>query len=196
MSGSVIGLDDHDFKVHRGKGRYQFTAVAKSFQTLCVGVIPNSSNGQREFLRKFQSLFNKRRQKSGDERSAAGGRQGHQKTPAFIHAVMLQALKLKCDEEECEFGDELPRGGFTDVGLHTGGEKRDTCFPLVNFVFQFMINNQSDIGFEQNISFDALEAHFYMYLLEMMVIEFGDKNALDEDVLIINGTEHHTQTHI
>jgi hypothetical protein len=92
------------------------------------------------FLRTLQDLLRKAEARKGDNRSAAGGKQGHQKTPAFVHALALQALEITIAEGEagCGSNDEAdeveprqPRGGFTDVGLHTGGTPRDTAWPLV-----------------------------------------------------------------
>lgn len=56
---------------------------------------------------------------------------GFQRTPAFVMAKVQQALMHSKDSAAF-----LPRGGFTDVGLHTGGVARDTCWPLVREVFK------------------------------------------------------------
>lgn len=65
-------------------------------------------------------------------RSAAGGEQGHQRTPAMIEAVLKDAKAAVNGEEQTH----IPGGGFTDVGLHTGGERRDIAWPLVREVFR------------------------------------------------------------
>lgn len=67
-------------------------------------------------------------------RSAADGKQGHQRTPAMIEALLKDA-KAAVDGEKQRL-DHNPGGGFTDVGLHTGGTPRDTAWPLVREVFQ------------------------------------------------------------
>ena len=64
-----------------------------------------------------------------------------QRTPAFAHALILSALALADDEGEADDGVEeagkvMARGGFTDVGRHTGSEPRDTCWPLVREVLK------------------------------------------------------------
>lgn len=97
-----------------------------------MGGLPN-------FHAAFNSVMAKVAQRTGEQRSAAGGKQGHQKTPALIRALVLQALaQLAADAKAAEAGtataavqEEQPQGGFTDVGLHTGGRARDTAWPLV-----------------------------------------------------------------
>lgn len=65
-----------------------------------------------------------------DKRSAGHNARGRQLTPAFVEAVLRDVLA----DPEAEAGKRNvtnPRGGFTDVGLHTGGERRNTAWPLV-----------------------------------------------------------------
>ncbi len=86
------------------------------------------------------------------------GQKGFERTPAFMHSVIRDALEglwsgmedamgqeLEGDEEgkgDAEGGvvavpRTLPRGGFCDVGRHTGGDAgRDTAWPLVREVLQ------------------------------------------------------------
>ena len=55
----------------------------------------------------------------------------HQLTPDPSSACSpLQALQPEPADGQKE-QDRPPRGGFTDVGLHTGGSPRDTAWPLV-----------------------------------------------------------------
>lgn len=70
---------------------------------------------------------------------------GFDRTPAFIHAVVKDAVQhvssgkvaSDLDDEDTERqnidpdASTLPKGGFTDVGLHTGGIQRDTAWRLV-----------------------------------------------------------------
>lgn len=60
------------------------------------------------------------------------GAKGLQRTPAFVHGLVLAALAGAASAS----GAGAPRGGFTDVGLHTGGIPRDTCWPLVREVIK------------------------------------------------------------
>jgi hypothetical protein len=88
------------------------------------------------FSTSLQELMSDAQSRTGDRRSAAGGQQGHQRTPAFVYALVRQALEdTKGDHGTsggvAAAGMQQPRGGFMDVGLHTGGTPRDTAWPLV-----------------------------------------------------------------
>lgn len=51
---------------------------------------------------------------------------------------MIEAL-LKDAKATLDGGpraSHVPRGGFTDVGLHTGGKRRETAWPLTRAVFK------------------------------------------------------------
>jgi hypothetical protein len=108
------------------------------------------------FFRHLQRILDKAaaatHHKDGPQ-AAPGGRQPRpQNTPALIHALVLQALELTrspTPEHEAEDGSSgvgsskhaaaamrLPRGGFTDVGPHTGSQPRDTAWPLVREVIK------------------------------------------------------------
>ena len=81
----------------------------------------------------FSRLQKEASSKRGHERSAAGGRQGHQFTPAMIDALLREAVSTykhifpTASTQSKEF---VSRGGFTDVGQHTGGHPRNTAWPL------------------------------------------------------------------
>ncbi|CAI5746854.1 unnamed protein product [Peronospora destructor] len=78
----------------------------------------------------------------GSKRSAAVNNLGHQKTPQFIAAVVRRAIAAVMgravaktpDEEDVDNQRFSPQGGITDVGQHTGGGPRDTCWPIVQAV--------------------------------------------------------------
>jgi hypothetical protein len=85
-----------------------------------------------------------------------GQRQSHfQRTPAFIVSVITAALSLLPADPEAgaSAGDggsggllqqgldtvisiTPPRGGFTDVGKHTGADAKATSWPVLQSVFQ------------------------------------------------------------
>ncbi|CAM9681822.1 unnamed protein product, partial [Ectocarpus sp. 8 AP-2014] len=75
----------------------------------------------------FQQALANASKRQGDRRTAAGGNQGHQRTPAMISALLKDA-KAALDGDGT--AQHLPAGGFTDVGLHTGGSPRDTAWSL------------------------------------------------------------------
>lgn len=89
-------------------------------------------------------------EKTGSQRSAVNQNGGHQKTPGWIYGVYENVLlsidnKLKVNQNTNEI---KPKGGFTDVGLHTGGEKRMTVYPLIKnvlfYFFQYMFQYEKE----------------------------------------------------
>jgi hypothetical protein len=63
---------------------------------------------------------------------------GLQRTSAFIHSVITSVLHARnAAASSADAPLLLPRGGFTDVGIHTGhAAARDTCWPLVREVLK------------------------------------------------------------
>ena len=59
----------------------------------------------------------------------------------MIKAVLIDALAGRDD------GVTAPRGGFTDVGLHTGGLSRSTSWPLVVAVLQTLLEDTGHEAF-------------------------------------------------
>ena len=178
----VIGLDNHEHEVHVGKSEYQFSARATSFATKYVGDIKVAD--YQSFHDRFVLLFSKGSKRHGDDRSAANGNQGHQKTPAWIHAIALQALKCKCQDfqKHCGCTQELSKGGFTDVGLHTGGLLRDTIFALVRSVFHNILECNQDCS-RTKINFDVLMVEFYFYLTNIIILQ-KDITSVDMSFLM------------
>lgn len=122
----VIGLDEWRFRV--GGDGASFVASPNSFAVVSVGVL-----AQRlipTFFEKLRIAFCKTQSRTGDKRSAAGRQQGNSRTPILIEAVARDALYATETGEDIEV-ESPTRGGFTDVGLHTGGAPRDTAWPLV-----------------------------------------------------------------
>lgn len=132
----LISLDAWSFKMQSGETSYTFTGKPSrlKYSSIFIGMVPNAQF--KNFLSKVHKILEKCLHRKGDKRSAAGIHQGHQKTAAMIHAIMVQAL----NDSSKDIG---PRGGFTDVGLHTGGEVRNTSWPLILAVVQelFYSNN-------------------------------------------------------
>jgi hypothetical protein len=72
------------------------------------------------------------------ERSAIKKKVVHQKTPSFMRSLLQNAIAisvngrvLDSDSDSDSDGGKVPQGGTTDVGLHTGGKRRHTTWPLV-----------------------------------------------------------------
>ncbi|TMW55336.1 hypothetical protein Poli38472_013227 [Pythium oligandrum] len=81
-----------------------------------------------EFIKALDHELLEATKRVGSKRSAAHGEQpGHQKTPTFMQYLVRAAIAATTGVER-QF---LPQGGMTDVGMHTGGLPRDTCWPLV-----------------------------------------------------------------
>lgn len=102
--------------------------------------------------------------KAEDKSGSEGQRQSHlQRTPAFIVSVITAALELLPADLEtgASAGDALmskgllqqgsdtvisitpPRGGFTDVGKHTGSSPKATSWPVLRAVFQVNCNDST-----------------------------------------------------
>ena len=91
-----------------------------------------------DFWAIFEKLLEDVKLRKGDKRSAARNEQGHQKTPTMIQAVLLDALADLVRKTDLL---TPARGGFTDVGLHTGGHARNTTWPLVIAVLQIILES-------------------------------------------------------
>lgn len=123
-------------------GGIQHTATCEGRFVLCLGQVESSQLSS--FKRNLESVMAAVAERKGDARSAAVGRQGHQKTPAMVAAAVRQALaQTRSDAVAAAGGQQaakvqecVPQGGFTDVGLHTGGVPRDTAWPLVREAVQ------------------------------------------------------------
>ncbi|EGZ11235.1 hypothetical protein PHYSODRAFT_337964 [Phytophthora sojae] len=118
-------------------GECVHSAVPKAYHVLHCADLDSAL--EENFNKKFDSKLWKAQQGKGSKRSAAINDLGHQKTPQFIAAVVRRAVAAvtSAKEENEDNGFERdkrfsPHGGTTDVGQHTGGRPRDTCWPLVH----------------------------------------------------------------
>jgi hypothetical protein len=137
--------------------------VARSYCELHVGEL--SSENKQQFEERLGALLGEAKKRKEDKRSAASGKQGHQKTPAFLQALSIQALQcIDCIQCDCE--DIPPNGGLTDVGRHTGGMPRDTHYALVKSVCQWILDRDFSSQSPLPASFDALMLHFHCFVLE------------------------------
>ena len=148
----LLGLDGWTF----GISGPQFCATADAPAELFAGSVAASElPALLSAVHKKLSAAQKRKE---DQRSAAGGKQGHQKTPAMILCLLEEAiLEAKLGEE----AEQQPRGGFTDVGLHTGGSLRATAWPLAASVIRLIVE-QLDV----ELSFVGLLPLWELWLAE------------------------------
>jgi hypothetical protein len=94
-------------------------------------------------------VFQRAASASGNDRSAASGSIGHQRTPASIVAVFetTKILMTMDVSDEKKFSKAMkdcavqPKGALTDVGLHTGGKARYTGWPLVRELLFFVVHD-------------------------------------------------------
>ncbi|KAL3804145.1 hypothetical protein HJC23_013664 [Cyclotella cryptica] len=168
---NLIALDQHRFqttsKLSASGYDYVDTAFATDFEVLHIGIctldqLPTVDDAFRRLLSSAQA-------KTGDARSARGGKQGHQRTPAFIHALYRQVFGS---------GEELPRGGMTDVGLHTGGKQRSTAGPLVFSILRQILQDleaKCDASFLSESLFKKILSYFGLHASEMMLESYDDK---------------------
>lgn len=85
---------------------------------------------------------------------------GHQRTPAFIASCLAQAIETDSDDDVIQ-----PRGALTDVGLHTGGKPRDTCFSLVIAVIQTLFEDESR---KYELVWKQCYTHFLIWIMETL----------------------------
>jgi hypothetical protein len=64
-------------------------------------------------------------------------------------------LKIKPNSRE-----NLPLGGTTDVGLHTGGNQRETCWPLLKWTLKELLGENLFSKFYLHFILDLLEQIF------------------------------------
>jgi hypothetical protein len=84
----------------------------------------------------------------------------------MIKAVLIDALS------GCEDGTTAPRGGFTDVGLHTGGYERNTSWALIRAVLQALLE-------EQSLFYRHAMAQLALWLCEASVAALLAENTAD-----------------
>ena len=82
----------------------------------------------------MHAMMAKRKEKAKETK---GGSNGYHRTPAFIHAVLLDAQTALACQLSGNKGTpaltshSMPKGGFTDVGQHTGTTPPSTAWPVV-----------------------------------------------------------------
>lgn len=144
----LICLDEWTFEMHSGPtGRTHTAHVGRD----SASHLPDRHINARafeSFCELVTILLSRAQTRHGRKRSAASNEQGHQKTPAMIKAVMKDAFDrldtyMADLSTEIEEGCTPARGGFTDVGLHSGGHRRNTTWPLVRAVTQTLLEADS-----------------------------------------------------
>lgn len=128
----------------------------------------------------FRWMMTEAQRRTGSARSASNRGGGHQHTLAFIEAVIRAAIQSvnehdgrtselgpdEADDAERMMPELAPRGGFTDVGRHTGGEARDTRWPLMRAVTHLLLRHVQPPLVQPQVFFELTVARFYMWLVE------------------------------
>ena len=142
----LVALDGWHLRVHRRPEGYRFTSAPRVVGMSApppVLACELPAADVREYKGRFKALLSKMQQRAGSRRSASSNDdKGHQRTPGFVLSVLRDALDYASqdasgpaagrDAQAEEQPESKPVGGFTDVGLHTGGVLRDTSWPLVS----------------------------------------------------------------
>lgn len=75
----------------------------------------------------------KQREKQKGCKGQTSARSHFQRTPAFVHSAVQAALEVM---SKTAVSFPPPRGGFTDVGKHTGSEPRATTWAVLQAVLK------------------------------------------------------------
>jgi hypothetical protein len=177
----VLGLDGWQ---HNVMGKTPTAVPAQAGVTLAIGNIPVAS--LVTFQKAYAKVMKPVKSRKGPQRSAANSHGGHQFTPAFVLAL-AQAALAEAVAPACYNDDSLAervldrlaanpsRGGFTDVGRHTGGEPRDTQLALtMALAFHVLCHcNGNDCRplLEPAVVFEHLAAEFYLWQAEQSLVE-------------------------
>ena len=141
---ALLSLDDWSMDVHMSKGGCPYDSISLEWKELYCGGVTVARLDELDVA--IDQYLQEVKGRLGNERSAAGGKKGHQKTPACIEGIIMDA----CDDvnsgnfipAETE-STRLPRGAFTDVGLHTGGLERETAWPLARAIIGTFLQQSS-----------------------------------------------------
>eukprot|EP00761_Pharyngomonas_kirbyi_P006952 gb/GECH01006961.1/.p1 GENE.gb/GECH01006961.1/~~gb/GECH01006961.1/.p1 ORF type:complete len:2802 (+),score=553.19 gb/GECH01006961.1/:1-8406(+) len=169
---NVLSLDQWTYTFHQGSTEAQFGAKCNDFFNLAGVEIPTQNS--KEFDKKFKKFFDKAVKRSGSERRADSEHIGHQKTPSFIHSALKEAERQLSEDEHFPM---QPRGGFTDVGQHTGANPRDTAFPLVCSAIETALEFDNEITVTPKLEFTHGLIYFKLWLLERQLERLSVQTA-------------------
>ena len=154
----VVGLDEWRFAMHQGEHGFDHFANSLGYVVLSARLVgPDFTYAQ--VMKCFANELSK------IQRSVSGGHQGHQKTPAFILALLNDCIQKVISGKEKIEVSSLPKGGLTDVGLHTGGVARDTSWSLVCSTLEVVATSTQIVGFCSSDAFKFGIVEFEAQLL-------------------------------
>ncbi|KAF5835474.1 hypothetical protein DUNSADRAFT_7314 [Dunaliella salina] len=100
-------------------------------------------------------------QRKEQAQRTTGSSGGYHYTPSFIHSIMRDAraaiLKQQLQEQPLPEAKSfsMPRGGFTDVGLHTGTLPPNTAWPLVREALKVLLLQANLCGYSSSSLFHS-----------------------------------------
>ncbi len=148
----LLGLDCWTFQTHSNEhSESSFASYASNCSPLYMGRIATASLS--DLIADLKDRLSQAEVRTGDQRNATSNKQGHQKTPAFIACIVQDALTHPRSSLANKIAEpqSKPRGGFTDVGLHTGGQKRNTAWPLARSVAHYVFQQLPRLGAKHDI---------------------------------------------
>jgi hypothetical protein len=151
----LIGLDNWTLDIHSSTNGREHTSVSNKSFCFDLGMV--GIEELPEFKKVLAKIMTEGQSKTREERHAGNSGGGHQKTPTFIQ---LQYEKAICGLYKHKNSPGNPRGGLTDVGLHTGGKKRNTSYPLLRALLEFFLQHF------------RIPNKYHIYLVEIFHIEF------------------------
>jgi hypothetical protein len=168
----VLCLDGWKFTIQtcQNGAKENLHTSTPSATATCLSVGTILTDQLDDFTKLFDSIFSEAEKLSGKLRSAKNVEGGHQKTPGFVHAKCSEALnQLNSEKKE----PIIPSGGWTDVGLHTGGRVRYTAFPLV----RSLLHEWYLFIFPKEIDFESVSDSFeyFLALFEISLLEYWMK---------------------
>uniref|UniRef100_A0A7S1C6A7 ubiquitinyl hydrolase 1 n=2 Tax=Bicosoecida sp. CB-2014 TaxID=1486930 RepID=A0A7S1C6A7_9STRA len=118
-------------------------------------------------------------------RRSQPGQYGHQKTPGFLWAIAFDAIAHdmewvgKTDSKTTE-DRTMPIGGFTDVGLHTGGVPRPTSWPLAFEALRFVLSLGTTPSLTNPALFARIRCYFDVWVAEQLLPAPCDAVVVDD----------------
>lgn len=170
----ILGLDGWSFE---GIQHSCFISSSKDIKVLKAASI--NAMKLDETLTKFYDLLYEAQNVKGEKRNASFNEVGHQKTPAFIEAILKIAINSKVVNSKITY---QARGGFTDVGLHTGGIPRDTIKPLFFLIINYILDKHD----AETLVSKKMVCRFLLWIMEGQLNLFNYFNATSDTINIIH----------
>ncbi|MEW5310745.1 MAG: hypothetical protein WDW38_002512 [Sanguina aurantia] len=158
LSLHMVCLDSWSYKLHSCSTGMQPTSVCEEHIFEGCGSIAADQHGT--LLARIKEL------QAQSQRDRKDGEKGLQHTPAFMLAVVADALR-KPSGNLPSGKRTLARGGYSEVGLHTGSIYRDTCWPLVRETIKAIMTS-TGVCVHSNAwwLFESTMAHLDLWLLQ------------------------------